>query len=212
MNAQKDACRALLAAVRSQRVRGAVLFTDECTIYWSVHSQTIVFWAKEKPNFYKEPERNPLHIMMWAGLSAAHMFGPFIFHGFITGQAYHNMLSKWLVPQLQQAGIKDTVVLQLDGAPPHFALHLRDYLSKTFPELWIERGSEASPTWPLRSPNLTTTDNALWGFIKESQQNAVTHNRSVTGSCRRSLHSRDPGLSAQNICQSMAQNSTVLRQ
>jgi hypothetical protein len=44
----------------------------------------------------------------------------------------------------------------------------------------------------------------------ESQQNAVSHNRSVTGSYRRSLHSRDPGVSAQNICQNMAQNSTVL--
>jgi hypothetical protein len=47
MNARKDACRALLAALRSQRARGAVLFTDECAIYRSVHSQNIVFWAKE---------------------------------------------------------------------------------------------------------------------------------------------------------------------
>jgi hypothetical protein len=30
MDALKDACRALLVAFRSQRVRGAVLFTDEC--------------------------------------------------------------------------------------------------------------------------------------------------------------------------------------
>jgi hypothetical protein len=80
------------------------------------------------------------------------------------------MLSEWLVPQLQQAGIKDTVVLQSDGAPPHFALHMCDYLNKTFPRRWIARGSEASPTsfaWPPRSPDLTTPHNALWGFIKE---------------------------------------------
>jgi hypothetical protein len=73
------------------------------------------------------------------------MFGPFFFHGFVTGQAYHDMPSKWLVAQLQQAGIKDTVVLQLDGAPPHFALHVHDYLNETFPWWWIGRGSEASP-------------------------------------------------------------------
>jgi hypothetical protein len=98
------------------------------------------------------------------------MFGPFFFHGFVTGQAYHDMLSEWLVPQLQQAGIKDTVVLQLDGTPPHFALHVRDYLNKTFPGRWIGRGSEASPVpfaWLRRSSDLTTPDNALWGFIKE---------------------------------------------
>jgi hypothetical protein len=98
------------------------------------------------------------------------MFGPFVFHGPITGQVYHDMLNEWLEPQLQQAGIKDTVVLQSDGAPPHFALHVRDYLNETFPGRWIGRGSEASPAsfaWPLRSPDLTTPDNALWGFIKE---------------------------------------------
>jgi hypothetical protein len=80
------------------------------------------------------------------------------------------MLSEWLVPQLQQAGIKDTVVLQLDGAPPHFALHVCDYLNETFPGRWFGRGSEASPApfaWPPGSPNLTTPGIALSGFIKE---------------------------------------------
>jgi hypothetical protein len=98
------------------------------------------------------------------------MFGPFFFYGSVTGRAYHDMLSEWLVPQLQQAGFKDTVALQLGGAPPHFASHVRDYLNETFPGRWIGRGSEASPTpfaWPPRSPDLTTPDNTLWGFIKE---------------------------------------------
>jgi hypothetical protein len=66
------------------------------------------------------------------------MFGPFFFHGSITGQSYHDMLSEWLVPQMQQAGIKDTVALQLDGAPPHFALHAHDYLNETFPGSGLE--------------------------------------------------------------------------
>jgi hypothetical protein len=162
-----------------QRSAPNVPFTDECAIYRSVRSRNIVFWAKENPHFYEEMEKNPPHVMVWAGLSATHMFGPFFFHGSVTEQAYHDMLSEWLVPH------KDTVVLQLDGAPPHFALHVRDYLNKTFPGRWIGRGSEASPApfaWSPRSPDLTTPDNAFWGFIKESQQNAVSHHRSVTGS------------------------------
>jgi hypothetical protein len=74
------------------------------------------------------------------------------------------MLSKWLVLKMKQAGLKDTVVLQLDGAPPHIALPVCDYLNKTFPGHWIGRGSEASPApfaWTPKSPNLTTPDNAL---------------------------------------------------
>jgi hypothetical protein len=66
MNARKDACRALLVAFRSQRAHGAVLFTDECTVYRSVHSRNIVFLAKENTHFYEELERNPPHVMMWA--------------------------------------------------------------------------------------------------------------------------------------------------
>jgi hypothetical protein len=83
------------------------------------------------------------------------MFGPFFFHGSVTGQAYHDMRSEWLVQQLQQAGIKGTVVLQLDGAPPHFILHVRDCLHETIPGLWIGRGSEASPP-PLPGPQEIT--------------------------------------------------------
>jgi hypothetical protein len=119
--------------------------------------------------------------MVKAGVSATHIFGPFFFHISITGQAYHEMLSEWLVPQLQ-VGIKDTVVLQLDGAPPYFALYMRDYLNETFPRQWIGRGSEALPApfdWPPRSSDLTTPDNALWGFIKERVSKMWYHTTEV---------------------------------
>jgi hypothetical protein len=45
-----------------------------------------------------------------------------------------------------------------------------DYLNETSPRRWIGRGSEASPApfaWPPRSTDLTTPDNAFWGFITE---------------------------------------------
>jgi hypothetical protein len=200
MNARKDACRALLAAFHSQRARGAVLFTDECAIFWSVHSQNIVFWDKENPHFYEELERNPPHVMVWAGLSGTYRFGPFFFHGSVTRQAYHDMLSEWLVPQLQQACIKDTVVLQLDGAPPHISLHVRVYLNKIFPGQWIGRGSEASPApfaWPIRSPDLTPTDNALWGFIKERVSKMLNRTTEVLRAAVEEAFIHVTGLSAQ---------------
>jgi hypothetical protein len=36
------------------------------------------------------------------------------------------MFSEWLVPQLQQVGIKDTVVLQFDGTPQQDLCRLVD--------------------------------------------------------------------------------------
>jgi hypothetical protein len=74
MSAWKDACGALLAAFRSQYAHDAVRFTDECAIYQSVHDRNSVFWAKVNPHFYEELERNPLHVMVWAGLRATHVW------------------------------------------------------------------------------------------------------------------------------------------
>jgi hypothetical protein len=60
MNARKDASRAVLAAFHSQSSRGAMLFTDECAIYRSVHSRNLVFCAKES---WRET-----HLTLWCEL------------------------------------------------------------------------------------------------------------------------------------------------
>ncbi|KAJ4431910.1 hypothetical protein ANN_20516 [Periplaneta americana] len=53
----------------------------------------------------------------------------------------------------------------------HFALQAWRYLNTTFPNRWIGRGfaDDQAPffAWPPRSPDFTTPDNALWGFIKD---------------------------------------------
>ncbi|PSN41972.1 hypothetical protein C0J52_10538 [Blattella germanica] len=68
------------------------------------------------------------------------------------GDMYFDMLQLFLQPQLEQDGIIDTVVLQQDGAPPHFALAVHEYIN----DRWIGR---ASPRiWAPRSPDLTPLD------------------------------------------------------
>ena len=56
------------------------------------------------------------------------------------------------------------------GLCSHFARTVRARLDQLFPNRWIGRGSTQTPAplpWPARSPDLTTPDNALWGFVKE---------------------------------------------
>ncbi|KAJ4429338.1 hypothetical protein ANN_26343 [Periplaneta americana] len=61
-------------------------------------------------------------------------WGPYIFdEQTITRDTYLDMLQLFLQPQLLQDVIIDTVVLQQDGAPPHFALTVREYLNEMFP-------------------------------------------------------------------------------
>ena len=82
-----------------------------------------------------------------------------------TGGMHLDMLEQFLEPQLRQDGILGTVVYQQDGAPPHFALPVREYLNRTFPNRWIGRGSHG--LWAARSPDLTPMDFFLWGFARK---------------------------------------------
>ncbi|KAJ4431825.1 hypothetical protein ANN_20430 [Periplaneta americana] len=54
---------------------------------------------------------------------------------------------------------------QLDGAPAHFTLPVRQWLDHHFPGRWIGRGGPIA--WPARSPDLTPFDFFLWGCMIE---------------------------------------------
>ena len=91
---------------------------------------------------------------MWVGITKQTMYGPFMFvENTVIGGTYLDMLEQFLEPQLRQDGILGTVVYQQDGASPHFALPVREYLNRTFPNMWIRRGLPR--LWAARSTDLT---------------------------------------------------------
>ncbi|XP_034250323.1 uncharacterized protein LOC117650829 [Thrips palmi] len=53
---------------------------------------------------------------------------------------------------------------QQDGAPPHWALVVRNHLNSVYQNRWIGRGGPVA--WPPRSPDLTPLDFVLWGHVK----------------------------------------------
>ena len=54
---------------------------------------------------------------------------------------------------------------QHNGAPPHFAKCLRDFLDQTFPRRWL--GRRGCVDRPPRSPDLMPLDIFFWGAAKE---------------------------------------------
>ena len=52
-----------------------------------------------------------------------------------------------------------------DGAPPHWSVAVRNFLSVNFNNRWMGRGSPNLP-WPPYSPDLTPCDFFLWGWVK----------------------------------------------
>jgi len=51
-----------------------------------------------------------------------------------------------------------------DGASPHFSCFVTDVLNERFPDAWI--GRVGPIPWPPRSPDLSSLDFFLWGYIK----------------------------------------------
>jgi hypothetical protein len=165
MERRVQACNVLLNDFRALAQRRRVLFTDECAIYLSMRARNVYMWSKANPHFYDELKQHPPHLMMWAGVTASDVVGPYFFPaGGVTGEVYWELLENWLIPELDARGLRNTITLQQDGAPAHYALQVRETLDREFPG-WIGRGGRRD--WPPRSPDLTTCDNWLWSFVKE---------------------------------------------
>lgn len=165
--ARQAMCHDLLQAVENDNLMQNVLFSDEATFHTCGHvnRHNCRIWADEQPSVLQEWQRDTAKVNVWLGITRSTVYGPFFFaEQTVTGTTYLDMLEQFLEPQLISDGIMDTVVFQQDGAPPHFALVVRDYLNQAFPGRWIGRASPRM--WAPRSPDLTPLDFFAWGFIK----------------------------------------------
>ena len=103
-------------------------------------------------------------VMVWAAMSENHLIGPFFVDGRITSTRYLQLLEDEFLPALRMRRLIRLCHFQQDGAPAHTAMNTREYLNKHFPNRWI--GKFGPTPWPPRSPDLTSSDNALWGIVK----------------------------------------------
>lgn len=80
----------------------------------------------------------------------------------LDGQGFLEFLQNEFADLLMELPLsyRQNMWLQLDGAPPHFARAVREYLNANH-EPWIGRGGIIA--WPARSPDLTPLDYFLWG-------------------------------------------------
>lgn len=157
-------CKQILDKYANPRRRQQLLFTDECAIYGDGKNNNSFFWSKDNPYFWEQVTQHPPSVMVWAGISANHIIGPFFIEERITAEVYLDLLRTKLIPKLKELGILYSCHFQQDGAPAHTAISTRNYLDEVFPERWV--GKFGPVAWPARSPDLSSCDNALWGLVK----------------------------------------------
>ena len=78
--------------------------------------------------------------------------------------SYLKLLMEDFFPTFCSIPNSSNLLFQQDGAPPHWALHVRDWLNNNLADRWIGRGgpNDRNITWPPRSPDLTPLDFYLW--------------------------------------------------
>lgn len=147
-----------------------VLFTDESMFHNSgtLNRHNCHYWATENPHWMRErPTQNLWNVNAWGGIIRNRTVGPYFIEGRLNGEGYLNILENNLPDMLDDlplALIPGMVFMQ-DGAPPHWARGVRDFLDRSFPNSWIGRGGPIP--WPPRSPDLTPCDFFLWGVVKD---------------------------------------------
>lgn len=152
-----------------------IIFSDEATfcLNGTVHRHNCRYWSRENPHWTQESHsQRQGKLNVWIGIIGRRFLGPYFFEGNLTAARYLDFLQFDLIPALavlfpnnQNADVPHQHIwFQQDGAPPHFAIYVRQYLDATFPERWI--GRRGPIEWPPRSPDLTPLDFFLWGYLK----------------------------------------------
>lgn len=153
-----------------------VLWTDEAnfTLDGCVSTHQCVIWAPVNPHTIIQKQVRSKSLSVWVGFTSNFLIGPFFFDSTVTSQSYLSMLEEYVIPTLKRKRKLKKTIFQQDGAPPHVATKVKNFLSKTFSEDRII--SRQFPfSWPPRSPDLAPNDYWLWGMVKNKVYAACPH-------------------------------------
>lgn len=146
-----------------------ILWSDEAVFHVGgfVNRHNCHWWSAEKPgtSFCIERMQTRPKLTVWCGFTANRFIGPFILHATMNSERYLNMLQTVVWPEVSAWDEVDDIIFMQDGATPHYANTVRDWLNTRFTDKWIGRGGPHH--WPARSPDLTPCDFFLWGWAKE---------------------------------------------
>ncbi|CAF3023534.1 unnamed protein product [Rotaria sp. Silwood2] len=143
-----------------------ILWSDEAIFHVGgfVNRHNCHYWGDKDPGMKIEKMQSQPKIVVWCGFTSTKFIGPYVLHDTMNGERYLKMLKNLVWPVISQWSNIDELIFMHDGAPPHYARTVRNWLDNNFPLKWIDRRGPTS--WPPRSPDLTPCDFFLWGWAK----------------------------------------------
>lgn len=162
LNKRLQYCRWFRSFVNDNGIESlnTVFFSDEAWIHLDgyLNSQNTRIWAAQNPHAVQENSLHPAKIGVWCAISRQRIVGPIFFEQTVNGEVYRNIVRQFvalLEPQERYCWF------QQDGATCHTSRETMDFLQEFFGGRIISKG-----LWPPRSPDLTSPDYFLWGYIK----------------------------------------------
>ncbi|XP_031781661.1 uncharacterized protein LOC116416667 [Nasonia vitripennis] len=151
-----------------------VMFSDEATFHntGQLNRHNSHYWSIENPHWTRAVDhQHQWSLVVWCDIVNGYLIGPYFFDGNVNRDRYLHFLTNELPNLLEDVNIQTRMRmwLQHDGAPAHRSLDVQDFLNQTYRNRWIGIGrGEDHVEWPPRSPDLTSPDFYLWGFLKNS--------------------------------------------
>lgn len=157
-----------------------VLFSDESTFtnYGDVNRHNMHYWSLENPHWLRQVEhQRPWSVNVWCGIIGNKLIGPYFIEGNSNGIKYRNFLEQELPVLLEGVtlDVRQSMWFQHDGCPAHYSIAAREVLDRDYNGRWIGRGGPIN--WPARSPDLTSPDFFLWGYLKDKVYQQVPTTR-----------------------------------
>lgn len=130
-----------------------ICFSDEArfSVNGHVHRQNVRYWFDENLRIFREGHTQfPQKLNVWAGILGNYMVGPIFFDGNLNGDNYLNMLETEITAAINNIitnhrhEFPQHLIFQQDGASPHYAVRVRNYLNTVFPGRLMDDGDISS--------------------------------------------------------------------
>ena len=111
--ARLESCTVMINKLEDDpEMKKRMLMTDECifTLDNTTSPSHSRFWSRTKPGAVQQRPMQPSRLLMWCGLTAEHVFGPYYFEGSVTADAYKAMLRDYPLPDLRRKRLMKIVV------------------------------------------------------------------------------------------------------
>ena len=140
-----------------------LIATDEAYFYLteSINKQNNRMWLNERPEDWIEKPLHDAKVLVWCAISCRKIYGPYFFEETVNQHTYLDMLKNFFWPKHYRVESHKKYYFQQDGATPHTANMVQEWLQSKFGEKFMTKKQ-----WPPRSPDLNPCDYFLWGYLK----------------------------------------------